>query len=126
MRAIMPHRREPPVGRSLRERVYATVVTLVSLITLTDHIEDESSLSIAFSLWIMLIGLWTASMFADVAAHVATERSLPAGTRRWRCSVAGFAKHGRHQGLVTVAVVPPWAPLRGGSLRHGSCLQLKE
>jgi len=54
-------------------RVYTTVVTLVSLISLTDHIEDESSLSIAFSLWIMLIGLWTASMFADVAAHVATD-----------------------------------------------------
>jgi len=46
VRAIMPHRNKPPVGRSLRERVYATILTLVALITLADHIEDESSLSI--------------------------------------------------------------------------------
>ncbi len=66
-----------PLARALRERIYATIATLVSLITLADHLDGEPSSRIAISLWITLFGLWSASMFADIAGHLASHGALP-------------------------------------------------
>ncbi len=66
------------LARALRERIYATIATLVSLITLADHLDAEPSSRITIPLWITLFGLWSASMFADTAAHLASHGALPA------------------------------------------------
>lgn len=90
-----------PAGAAsvLRERIYATLTGLSTVLILLGHAEDTSAGSAATSVAVTMGGLFAAALVADLVAHSAIRGDAP-NRSQWRQigSVAGQA--------VETAVVP--------------------
>ena len=64
---------------ALRERIYATITGLVSVITLVGYAETTTALSAASSITLTMGALWVASFVADLVSHT----HVHGEPRRW-------------------------------------------
>lgn len=56
-------------AEALRERIYATITGLSTVVILLGYAEETSAWSAASSLAVTMLGLWAASFVADLVAH---------------------------------------------------------
>lgn len=67
-----PERDAVDVAGALRERIYASLTGVATLMLLILHADGESAWSAAISLTVAMVTLWLASLVSEVIAHAAT------------------------------------------------------